>query len=162
MSEISFGSVSETGKASTAEQLPTAVAVLLRMMQDGFMRGDARIVDELCSPDLVENQFGLTGSGPEALEHVRSAIREVHAMLPDARVELCDWAVRDETAWCRFQVHGTQTGPFFGPPSGRPVRITVIDVARVVEGRIVEHWGVPDRFAILAQTGVLRRLSSPA
>jgi hypothetical protein len=23
---------------------------------------------------------------------------------------------------------------------------------------LVEHWGVPDRFALLAQTGVLRRL----
>jgi predicted SnoaL-like aldol condensation-catalyzing enzyme len=38
------------------------------------------------------------------------------------------------------------------------VEITVIDVVRVVDGRIVEHWGVPDRFALLAQTGVLDRL----
>jgi len=35
----------------------------------------------------------------------------------------------------------------------------VIDVARVADGRITEHWGVPDRFAVLAQTGVLDRLS---
>jgi predicted ester cyclase len=28
----------------------------------------------------------------------------------------------------------------------------------VVDGRIVEHWGVPDRFAMLAQTGILGRL----
>jgi len=27
-----------------------------------------------------------------------------------------------------------------------------------VDGRIVEHWGVPDRFALLAQTGVLARI----
>ena len=37
---------------------------------------------------------------------------------------------------------------------------TVIDVCRVVDGRIVEHWGVPDRFAALAQTGVLDRLAA--
>jgi predicted ester cyclase len=29
-----------------------------------------------------------------------------------------------------------------------------------VDGRIVEHWGVPDRFAALAQTGVLDRLAA--
>jgi len=81
-------------------------------------------------------------------------------VVPDSAVELADWAVRGDTAWCRFVVHGTQTGPFFGPPSGKPVTLTVIDVARVVDGRIVEHWGVPDRFAIFAQTGLLRRLST--
>jgi predicted ester cyclase len=34
----------------------------------------------------------------------------------------------------------------------------VLDVARIVNGQMVEHWGVPDRFAMLAQTGVLNRL----
>ena len=36
----------------------------------------------------------------------------------------------------------------------------MIDVCRVVDGRIVEHWEVPDRFAALAQTGVLDRLAA--
>ena len=61
--------------------------------------------------------------------------------------------------WVRVRGRGTATGPFFGPPSNRPVDFTVIDIARVVDGRIVEHWGVPDRFAMLAQTGVLDRLA---
>jgi predicted ester cyclase len=39
------------------------------------------------------------------------------------------------------------------------VEITVVDIARVVDGRIIEHWGVPDRFALLAQAGVLDRLA---
>lgn len=60
-----------------------------------------------------------------------------------------------DTIWVRLRVQGTATGPFFGPPSGRRIDITLIDIARVVDGRIAEHWGVPDRFAILAQTGVL-------
>lgn len=57
---------------------------------------------------------------------------------------------------------GAATGPFFGPPSGRPIELTIIDIARVRDGKVVEHWGcargVPDRFAVLAQTGVLNRL----
>jgi hypothetical protein len=54
---------------------------------------------------------------------------------------------------------GHRDRPLFGPPSGRPIDITVVDIARIVDGRIVEHWGVPDRFALLAQTGALGRLS---
>jgi predicted ester cyclase len=148
-----------TTAGTSAAELPEPVAVLDRIMREGFMTGNADIADELCSPDLVEHQFGLAGTGGDALAHVKAAIQDVHAMMPDAMAELADWSLSGDTAWCRFEVRGTQTGPFFGPPSGRPVALTVIDIARVVDGRIVEHWGVPDRFAILAQTGVLRRLA---
>ncbi len=137
----------------------TALHVMQRMFDQGFSTGDDTIVDELCSPDLVEHQFGLAGGGAEAIEHVKAAVRDVHAMAPDLRFTIEDAAVDGDTIWVRVRGRGTATGPFFGPPSGRPLDFTVIDVARVVDGRIVEHWGVPDRFAVLAQTGVLARLA---
>ena len=41
-----------------------------------------------------------------------------------------------------------------------PATSTGIDVCPVAGGRNVEHRGVPDRFAVLAQTGVLDRLAA--
>ena len=137
----------------------TARRVLQRMFDEGFATGDDTIVDELCSADLVEHQFGLAGRGAEAVEHVKAAIRDVHRMAPDLRFTIEDAVESGDTIWVRVRGRGTANGPFFGPPSGRPLDFTVIDVARVVDGRIVEHWGVPDRFAVLAQTGVLARLA---
>ena len=137
----------------------TARRVLQRMFDEGFATGDDTIVDELCSADLVEHQFGLAGRGAEALEHVKAAIRDVHGMAPDLRFTIEDAVESGDTIWVRVRGRGTATGPFFGPPSGRPVDFTVIDVARIADGRIAEHWGVPDRFAVLAQTGVLDRLA---
>ena len=137
----------------------TARRVLQRMFDEGFATGDDTIVDELCSADLVEHQFGLAGRGAEAVEHVKAAIRDVHRMAPDLRFTIEDAVESGDTIWVRVRGRGTATGPFFGPPSGRALDFTVIDVARVVAGRIVEHWGVPDRFAVLAQTGVLARLA---
>ncbi len=139
-----------------------ARSVIQRMFDEGFATGDTAVVDELCSPDLVEHQFGLAGSGAAAIEHVKAAIRDVHAAVPDLRATIEDAVQHGDTIWARVRVQGTATGPFFGPPSGCPVDITVIDVARIVDGRIVEHWGVPDRFALLAQTGVLGRLAPAA
>jgi predicted ester cyclase len=135
-----------------------ALAVMRRMFDEGFATGDAAVVDDLCSPQLVEHQFGLAGDGPEAIAHVKAAIRDVHAAVPDMAFTIEDWAQSGDRIWVRAVGRGTASGPFFGPPSGRPVEVTVIDVARVVDGQIVEHWGVPDRFALLAQTGVLARL----
>lgn len=138
---------------------PTSpLEVLRRIFDEGFSTGDGAVADELCSPDLVEHQFGLAGTGAEAIAHLKAAMADVHRAVPDITFTLQDSATSGDTIWVRARGRGTATGPFFGPPSNRPVDFTVIDVARVIDGRILEHWGVPDRFAILAHTGVLERL----
>ena len=136
-----------------------AHVVMQRMFDEGFATGDGAVVDELCSPDLVEHQFGLAGVGADAVQHVKDAIRDVHGAIPDAVFTIEDAVESGDTIWVRVHARGTATGPFFGPPSGRPVDFTVVDIARIVDNRIVEHWGVPDRFAVLAQTGLLDRLT---
>ena len=149
---------------TSTSQLPvehrsTALTVMRRIFDEGFATGGTAVVDELCAADLVEHQFGMAGVGADAIGHVKEAIRQVHAATPDISFTIEDWVEQGDTIWVRVRARGTATGPFFGPPSGRPIDITVVDIARIVDGRIVEHWGVPDRFALLAQTGVLGRLS---
>ena len=53
-----------------------ALNVMRRVFDEGFAIGNDAIVDELCSLDLVEHQFGLAGAGAEAIAHVKAAIRE--------------------------------------------------------------------------------------
>ncbi|WP_314147754.1 ester cyclase [uncultured Leifsonia sp.] len=132
---------------------PSGLRIIERMLAEGFATGDTAIVDELCSPDLVEHQFGLSGTGAEAIAKVKKGIAEVHAAFPDLRFTVQDWAERDDIVWVRAEGAGTNTGPFAGPPTGLPVRLTVIDIARIADGRIVEHWGVPDRFELLVRLG---------
>lgn len=135
-----------------------ALELLRRIFDEGFSTGDGAVFDEVCSPDIVVHQFGLAGTGAEAIAHLKAAVADVHRVVPDMRFTIEDHAASGDVHWVRVRGRGTATGPFFGPPSGRPIDITVIDVARVRNGLIVEHWGVPDRFAMLAQTGVLDRL----
>jgi predicted ester cyclase len=137
-----------------------ALTVMRRIFAEGFATGQTTVVDEVCSPDMIEHQFGLAGAGGEAIQHLKDAIRDVHTAIPDFGFSIEDAVESGDKVWVRVRVKGTAAGPFFGPPSGRPIDITVIDIARIVDGRVVEHWGVPDRFALLAQTGVLSRLGA--
>jgi predicted ester cyclase len=41
------------------------------------------------------------------------------------------------------------------PGTGRRIDVTVIDIARIVDGRLVEHWGVADRLAVAQQIGLV-------
>ncbi len=129
------------------------VGVVERVLHEGFAAGDTNVVDELCSPDLIEHQFGLAGTGAQAIAKVKRAISEVHAGLPDLTFTIGDWAEQGDTVWVRAEGVGTNTGAFMGPPTGLKVAFTVIDIARIQDGRIVEHWGVPDRFALAMRLG---------
>ena len=51
---------------------------------------------------------------------------------------------------------GTHTGDMIGmPPSGQDVRVRGMELWRVANGKIVEHWGVVDVSDILQKAGVI-------
>jgi predicted ester cyclase len=152
--------MSSSTRPSTRTRSRTAAYMAMqRIFDEGFATGNEAVVDEVCSPDLIEHQFRPSAEGADAIASVKAAVRDVHSAVPDISFTIEDSAEADDTIWVRVRAQRTATGPFFGPPSGRPIDFTVIDVARIIDGRIVEHWGVPDRFAMLAQTGVLDRLA---
>jgi predicted ester cyclase len=63
-----------------------------------------------------------------------------------------DLVENGDKVWARSRCTGTD------PRSGKPISITVIDICRYENGKLVEHWGVPDRFAMLHQIGLYHRL----
>ncbi len=56
----------------------------------------------------------------------------------------------------RKTFHGTHGGEFMGmPPSGRVVSMGLIDIVRVSDGRVVEHWAMGDSLGMMQQLGVI-------
>ncbi len=52
----------------------------------------------------------------------------------------------------RFTSTGTQRGEFEGiAPTGRKVQIQEVAIYRLVGGKIVEQWGLPDIHGLLEQ-----------
>ena len=82
-------------------------------------------------------------------------ITELRAGADDFHLSIEDVSVTGDTVWARLRGTGTDTGGQLGrPPTGKPFAITVIDIARFEDGRMVEHWGVPDRLGLLLQLGL--------
>jgi steroid delta-isomerase-like uncharacterized protein len=129
-------------------------AVLRRLITEGFSEGRLEVADELVSDECIEHQNFGPGHAPGA-EGVRAVIRSLRAAFPDFQLVVQDVAVRGDLVWARNVASGTNHGSFMGhPPTGRSMRADVIDVVRVRDGRIVEHWGVPDRLSVLMQLGL--------
>jgi predicted ester cyclase len=134
-------------------------AVIRRLIDEGFTRGRLEVADELVADHVIEHQdFGPGhADGPEGVKGVIASLRRAFS---DFELTIEDLVVDGDTVWIRNVATGTNDGQYLGhKPTGRRVRINVFDMARVVDGRIVEHWGVPDRLAVLFQLGLL---ASPA
>jgi predicted ester cyclase len=56
----------------------------------------------------------------------------------------------------RWTITGTHKGEFQGvPPSGRQITMNGIDMSRVVEGKLAEHWAQFDVIGVMQQIGAM-------
>jgi predicted ester cyclase len=134
----------------------TPEAIVRHLIDEGFSGGRLDVADEVIADDFAEHQdFGPDHApGPEGVKAVIASLRRA---FPDFRLEIQDLTVDGDTVWTRNIATGTHEGPFMGtPPTGRPIRADVFDVLRVADGRVVEHWGVPDRLGVLMMIGAFR------
>ena len=124
------------------------VELFRQIIERGFNHGDLSVADDVCAHDFAEHQYLLPSDrpGPEILKiEIRSARESIHGLV----LSIEDIVADGDKVWARMVARGTD------PRSGQAVSINVMDVCRFKEGRMVEHWGIPDRFALLHQLGVL-------
>lgn len=125
--------------------------VLRTVIEEGFNRGNLTALESLFKPDFIEHQFG----HHPGIDGIKRDIQSLRAAFPDIHLTIEDIIAEGDMVWIRMSSRGTNLGPFMGPPTGKSINVTVMDVCRFEDGRIAEHWGVPDRFAILFQLGIL-------
>ncbi len=133
----------------------TPESIVRKLIEKGFNEGDLGVVDAITSPGLVEHQNFGPAHAP-GVEGVRAVVASLRRAFPDFRLTIEDVAVTGDAVWLRMVATGTNDGSFMGhPPTGRPIRIDVFDAIRIEDGRMVEHWGVPDRLGALLQLGLM-------
>jgi predicted ester cyclase len=130
--------------------------VARRLIEEGFNAGRLAVCDELIADDAEEHQDFGPDHAPGA-EGVKAVIVSLRRAFPDFQLAIDDLAAAGDTVWLRMTATGTNEGSFMGhPPTGRPMRTAVFDTLRIQDGKVVEHWGVPDRLGALFQLGLVR------
>lgn len=86
----------------------------------------------------------------------KKGVIEMHKMLFDAfgdlKAEIHDQVAEDDRVATRKTFRGKHSGDFMGvPATGRTVEIGVIDILRVRDGKLVEHWCQVDFAGLMGQ-----------
>jgi len=93
---------------------------------------------------------------PSGIEGAQVAHQMMLAGFPDYQTVIEELIAEGDKVVARITMSGTHTGSFMGiPATGKHVEFTGIYIARIANGKIVEHWGEEDGVSLLAQLGVL-------
>lgn len=127
---------------------------IVRRYQEIYNDNDLDALSEVLSEELQTPKI-MPGI-PTGIEGAKAAHRMMLAGFPDYQTRIDDLIAEDDKVVARITMSGTNTGSFMGmPPTGKHVSFTGIYVARLANGKIVEHWGEEDGVGLLQQLGVL-------
>ena len=129
-------------------------ALVRRFVDEVQSGGNIDLIDEVCSPGFVNH------SAPPGIPADREGLKILTAMFrvafPDSHFTVEDMVAEGDKVVTRKRFHGTHEGEFMGiPPSGRAVSMGLIDIVRVSDGRVVEHWAMGDSLGLMQQLGVM-------
>jgi len=128
-------------------------AIVARFYETALNAGDVTVLDELTTPDYEEHD-PLPGQGA-GREGLRDRVRTIVEAFGQ-RFTVEDMIAEGDRVVARWTGSGTHVGEFMGiPPTGKSFTISGIDVYRMADGKMAEHWHVIDQLALLGQLGLL-------
>jgi len=118
--------------------------------------GNLSLVDELTTEDVTDHEEGLPGQ-PSGREGVKFFVNAMRQAFPDLRPKTIDPTMTaGDLDAARTILSGTHTGEFMGMPAGgSTVEFESIDIIRVSDGKVAEHWGVTDVMTLMQQIGAV-------
>ena len=125
---------------------------LVRRFYDEVTNGrNVTVLDELLAPNF--EGFKVEGHGHgQNREEFKHMITMVLNAFPDHHQTIHDWIAEHDKVVTRWTVQGTHQGEYVGiAPTGKRVKITGMDIFRVVNGKIVEVWAEVDMLGVKQQ-----------
>ena len=123
--------------------------IVRRMFDEAFNKGSMNLVNEVIAPDYIDHSpIPAPGPGPEGFAKRISALRAAFAQEAVFGVFLAE----DDLVAFTWTFNGIHNGTFVGvPATGRQVSLSGINVERLKNGKIVEHWSHFDLAGLMKQ-----------
>ena len=128
-------------------------AVIRRFVEEVQNDKSEAAYDELNDPEFVN--LSSPPGVPSDRDGGKMYLWEFFNAFPDSRFTIDDMIAEGDRVVTKKTFTGTHTGDFAGiPATGRTVTLQYVDIMRVRNGRIVEHWLSMDQLSFMQQLGV--------
>jgi predicted ester cyclase len=129
-------------------------SVIRRFVEEVQNKKNWDVYDELNDPEFV-NHSAPPGI-PSDREGGKIYLGAFLKAFPDCRFTVDDMIAEGDQVVTKKTFTGTHEAEFAGlPPTGKRVTLQFVDIMRVRDGRIVEHWLSMDQLSFMQQLGVI-------
>jgi steroid delta-isomerase-like uncharacterized protein len=114
--------------------------------------GNPEALDDFLAEDYINhNPFVEDG-----LAANKAFWRQWLTAFPDTRVTVEDAFTTGDRVAGRFTYRATHQGEFMGiPATGQPIEMRSIDIWRIQDGKLVEHWDELNTLELMQQLGAI-------
>ncbi len=128
---------------------------IVRRFIDAYNKHDVTLMDEFIAPDYVDHTHQQQGR-----EKFIQLFSLAFDAFPDWHETIEDIIAEGDKVWVRVKATGTHTGEWnhFGvqfPPTGKKLTMMMVDIWRIVNGKLVEGSEVDDSLDFLKQLGAI-------
>lgn len=128
-------------------------AVLRRVAEEIFNKGDLAVADELIASNYVyHGSGGQEYKGPEGFKRIATMFRTA---CPDLHMTVEDMVAEGDKVAHRLTIRGTHKGELMGiAPTGKQLTISAVTISRFAGGKEAEAWSNLDMLGMYQQLGV--------
>ena len=129
-------------------------ALVRRYTQEVFNAHNPDRTQEFVAGNVVSHN--LPPGMPSGVEGIKQMTHMFVSAFPDLHLTIEDVIAEGDKVVERWTGTGTQQGAFAGiPPTGKRVTTTGIDIFRIANGKVVEHWSNSNDLGVFQQLGVI-------
>ena len=123
---------------------------------DVFIGHDLSRLDEYMRDDYIQHNPDVKQGKAGFVEFFEETFRAV----PDFKYTLKKMVAESDIVMAYSTTTGTHTGGVWlgKNATGNKLNFDAVDVFRVQDGKIAEHWDVADTFSLFRQLGIIERL----
>lgn len=141
-------------------------AIVRRLHEEVWGKGNVALVDELIAPNIVVHfhypaDISVPAQYLQSLEEFKQSVTHFRTTFPDYHFTIELQVAEGDLVATRGTAQGTQAGEYRGltykgvPPTSKQITWTYTSIDRIIDGKIVEQWSNGDDLGRLQQLGVL-------
>ena len=130
--------------------------VVQEFFEEVFQKHDLNAVSRYMHEDYIQHNQDVD----QGMKGFIAFHERYFAAIPDAYATINRMAAEDDIVFVYYTITGTHTGEGFldYKPTGNKIHFDVVDIYRLRDGKLCEHWDVADTRALFTQVGGLKEI----